>query len=228
MSEALLFPQVPVPAPHPRTGPGGLDRPAPARTPVIDRLRWADGRRVLVTSGRLDARDLAELKRAARFGSIEVRIRIPTPDRRLAGVLEPGAPPPALRFATLRLARRAGLTAGIVAGPLVPGVTANERDLVTLFAAARAAGAAFLMPEVAIPRAARQADLVTRLRRAYPRVAARFEVWRRTSRLAAEEERDRILELAGELGRRFGLPAEPGGARDPEHPGGQSRFAFAS
>ena len=182
---------------------------------------------MLVTSGRLDARDVAELARAARFGPIEVRFRIPTPDRRLAAVLEPGAPPPALRFACLRLVRRAGLTAGVVAAPLVPGVTANERDLVALFASARAAGAAFLAVEVAIPRAARQADLSARLRRAYPRVAARFEVWRRTSRLAPEEERDRILRLAGELARRFGLPSEPGGARDPERPGGQRQFAFA-
>ena len=228
MSEAFLFPEVPGPAPHPRAGPGGVSRPAPARASVIERLRWSDGRRVLVTSGRLDARDLAELRRAARFGPIEVRVRIATPDRRLAGVLEPGAPPPALRFATLRLARRAGLTAGVVAGPLIPGVTANERDLVTLFAAARAAGAAFLVPEVAIPRAPRQADLLVRLRRAYPRVAARLEVWRRTSRLAPEEERERILGLVQDLRRRFGLPEAPGGARDPEHPRGQRRFAFAS
>src|SRR5262245_56691912 len=108
MSEAFLFPEVPGPAPHPRAGPGGELRPAPARASVparrsvIDGLRWSGGRRVLVTSGRLDARNLAELRRAARFGPIEVRFRIPTPDRRLAAVLDRGAPPPALRFAALR------------------------------------------------------------------------------------------------------------------------------
>jgi DNA repair photolyase len=181
-----------------------------------------------LTSGRLEAREIGELVRATRFGPIEVRVRIPTPDRRLAAVLEPAQPPPALRFAVLRLARRAGLVAGVVAGPLLPGITANERDLVALFASARAAGAAFLVAEVAVPRAPREQALRARLRRAYPRVAARLEVWRRTSRLAPEEERNRILELTRELGCRFGLPGSPDGAHDPEHPGRQRRFAFAS
>lgn len=226
MNELSLFPGLSPAGPAPNAATDGI-RPAPVRAAVVDRLRWVGGRRVLVTPGRLDARDVAELARAARFGPIEVRVRIPTPDRRLAAVLEPGTPPPALRFATLRLARRAGLVVGVVAGPLIPGVTDHERDLVALFASARAAGAAFLTAEVAIPRASRQADLRFRLRRAYPRVAARLEVWRRTSRLAPEEERDRILGLAGDLGRRFGLPDSPDEARGPHHPGGQRRFAFA-
>lgn len=227
MIEASLFPELRRASPPPGA-PVVVPTQTVARSSVIDRLRWQNGRRVLLTSGRLDALDFGELARAARFGPIEVRVRIPTPDRRLAAVLEPGAPPPALRFATLRLARRAGLVAGVVAGPLVPGVTANERDLVTLFASARAAGAEFLVAEVAIPKAPREEALRQRLRHAYPRVAARFEVWRRTSRLAPEEERNRIFGLIGELGRRFGLPGSPAGARDPDHPRGQRRFAFAS
>jgi DNA repair photolyase len=182
---------------------------------------------VLTTTVGLCAAEIAELVRAARFGPIEVRFRIPTPDRRLAAVLDPRAPPPSLRFASLRAARRAGLAAGVVVAPLIPGVNTNETDLRELVARARAAGAAFVADEVVLPGRPRRDELSRVLRARYPRVAARFEVWRRTSNLPPADERARIGSLLDELRGRFGLPREAAGSVGPPGSGSQRRFGFA-
>ena len=194
---------------------------------MIDRVQWIDGRRVLTTSVGLAAAEIEELARAARFGPIEVRFLIPTTDRRLAAVLDPHAPPPSLRLASLRAARRAGLVAGVVVAPLIPGVNSNEADLRELVARAKASGAAFVADEIVLPGKPRRDELSRVLRARYPRVAARFEVWRRTSGLAPDEERARVGALLDELRGRFDLPREAPGTVGPPGSGSQRQFAFA-
>jgi hypothetical protein len=226
MMQPALFPEL---TPPPRRRCERRREPQPRRpTPaVIDRLRWIDGRRVLTTSVGLSSTDIAELARAARFGPIEVRFRIPTPDRRLAALLDPHAPSPTMRLASLRAARRAGLVAGVVVAPLIPGVNANDADLRELFARAKASGAAFVADEVVLPGRPRRDELSRVLRARYPRVAARYEVWRRTSARPPDEERARVAALLDDLRGRFGLPRTGGGETGPPGSGSQRRFAFA-
>jgi DNA repair photolyase len=194
---------------------------------VIDRLRWDGGRRVLTTTAGLSAADIAELADAARFGPVEVRFRIPTMDRRLAAVLDPHAPAPPLRLVSLRAARRAGLLAGVVAAPLIPGVTAAEAGLTELFARAKAAGALFVDDEIVIPGRPRRDELARLLRRRYPRVAARFEVWLRTSDRTPAEERIRIESALEALRARFRLPRRVSLGTAPQGDGRQIQFGFA-
>jgi len=182
---------------------------------------------VLVTRTGLRQAEIDELAAASRFGPIEVRHEIATPDRRLARVLEPHATSPSLRFASIRAARRAGLVAGLVVGPLIPGVNDNEADLRRLVAEAKRAGAAFVVAEIVVPGEERRAALVRELKRSYPRVAARHEVRRRTSSLSAAEERARIEAVVAELRRRFDLPRSADGPLGPPGSGLQRRFAFA-
>jgi DNA repair photolyase len=233
MIERSLFPELTTPDPRRRCAPRRERTPRPASRPrrtshVVDHLRFVDGRRVVVTNVGLRPAEIEELARAARFGPIEVRHRIPTPDRRLASILDPHAPSPHLRFVALRDARRAGLVAGVFVGPLIPGVNDHELDLRKLFAEARRAGAAFVAAEVATPGDRRRTELDRELRRRYPRVAARHEMWRRASSLTAHEERKRIEELFAELGRQFGIPSNAAGPVGPPGSEHQRRFSFAS
>jgi DNA repair photolyase len=238
MLDTPLLPGLTTPAPQRRCVPRDEPAPRPSserpsfdrrRTShVVDHLRFVNGRRVLTTNVGLRPDEIAELARAARFGPIEVRYRIATPDRRLAQILDPHAPSPYLRFASLRAARRAGLVAGVVVAPLIPGVNAHEADLRRLFADARRADAAFVAVEVATPSERRRAELVAELRRRYPRVAARHEVWRRTSSLSPHEERARIEAHVEELGRNCGLPRASDGPVGPPGSEHQCRFSFAS
>jgi DNA repair photolyase len=230
MLQSALFPGLTLP-PRGRCEPRREPQPRHRTPAVIDRLRWiavgAAARRVLTTNVGLSSAEIAELARAARFGPIEIRFRIATPDRRLAAILDPHAPPPSLRLASLRAARRAGLVAGVVVGPLIPGVTANEADLRELVAKAKASGAAFVADEVVLPGKPRRDELARVLRARYPRVAARFEVWRRTSSRPPGEERTRVESVLAELRARFDLPREAPVTVGPPGSGSQRQFAFA-
>ena len=98
-------------------------------------------------------RDLDLLRRIAAHSSISVNLSITTLRTRLARMLEPRAPRPDLRMNAVRELRRAGISAGVFAMPVLPGITDREEDLDALARAARDAGAQwfaarvlFLMP----------------------------------------------------------------------------------
>jgi hypothetical protein len=200
----------------------------------------SDPIRVLTLDRPLAPEETAELAAASgtsRSVLLEIRVRIPTVDRRLSAVLEPKGVAPARRFAALRALRRAGLTAGVLVAPLVPGIDDLERDLVELVARARSCGASFLAYEIESPDARRRTELLRLLRQRYPRVAARYEVHLATASLPPDREAERASAVVASLARRFGIALRPptgqfGAIRRParlaSEPGGQHRFAFAS
>ena len=100
---------------------------------------------VIVTKGALVRRDSALLVRLARRAGARVFVSIPFASAELARALEPGAPSPAERFATLRALSDAGVPTGLALAPLIPRL--NEHELPRLLERARSAGArhAFLV-----------------------------------------------------------------------------------
>jgi hypothetical protein len=185
---------------------------------------------VLTTSAPLTDHDLRDLARFARVAQVEVRFRIPSTDRRLAAVLDPTGPAPPLRFAGLRAARRAGLRAGVLIAPLVPGVNGIEVELRDLLVQSRASDSEFVESALDLPGPDRAAALLGTLRGRYPRVAARYEVWLRTAARSSGEDRGRVEALLADLGRRFRVPvgSRPGAAPHAPAPPWQRTFAFAS
>ncbi|MBS1813645.1 MAG: radical SAM protein [Acidobacteria bacterium] len=77
----------------------------------------------VVTKSTLIERDLDLLRAIDARNTLVVHITITTPDVELARKLEPRAPRPDLRFRTVRRLREAGIRAGILNSPLLPGIT---------------------------------------------------------------------------------------------------------
>jgi DNA repair photolyase len=77
----------------------------------------------IVTKSALIARDLRYLCEIARSNELTIHMTITTPDAALTRLLEPRAPRPDIRFATVRRLREAGLRAGVMCAPLLPGIT---------------------------------------------------------------------------------------------------------
>ncbi len=88
-------------------------------------------------------RDTDLLLRLARASSVRVCVSIATVDADLARRAEAEAPPPRARLAAVRRLRSAGIDAGVLAAPLLPGLSDDERSLDAIAAAARAHDAAF-------------------------------------------------------------------------------------
>jgi len=93
-------------------------------------------------------RDLDLLRRIAEKSALFVNMTVTTARSRLARLLEPRAPLPAVRLATVKQLREAGISAGVFASPLLPGITDREGDLEAVAEAAHEAGAQWFVSGV--------------------------------------------------------------------------------
>ena len=97
----------------------------------------------IVTKSTLIARDLDLLQEIAQRNRLSVACTVTTTNTRLARVLEPRAPRPDLRLRTLARMRQAGIRAGVMCSPLMPGITDSRKSIEAVAKAASAAGASF-------------------------------------------------------------------------------------
>jgi DNA repair photolyase len=95
----------------------------------------------ITTKSDLVARDAELLSRIARGNSVAVHVSITTLDERLARMIEPRAPRPALRLAAVRKLSESGLPVCVLAHPVMPLINDSEKNLDQVCAAAAENGA---------------------------------------------------------------------------------------
>jgi DNA repair photolyase len=95
----------------------------------------------IVTKNRLVTRDADLLGELTGHGAAAVFLSITTLDGGLARVLEPRAAQPAARLAALAELRRAGVPAGVLVAPVIPGL--NDHEIPAVLSAAAEAGASY-------------------------------------------------------------------------------------
>ena len=83
----------------------------------------------IVTKSALVARDIDVLKQISQRNEIFVNFTVTTTDAELARILEPRAPRPDLRLESLRKLREAGIGAGVICAPVLPGITDSPKQL---------------------------------------------------------------------------------------------------
>ena len=93
----------------------------------------------IVTKSTLVLRDLDILKIMAKQGLVKVSLSVTTLDHRLSNKLEPRAPTPMKRLATIRTLVDAGIPCGIIVAPIIPGL--NDHKLEGILASGSDAGA---------------------------------------------------------------------------------------
>lgn len=98
----------------------------------------------IISKSALISRDIDLLKEVAKSNKLTVHITVTTMNAKLARQLEPRAPRPDLRMRTVSEMREAGLRAGVMCSPLMPGITDSATSIRAVARAASAAGASFL------------------------------------------------------------------------------------
>lgn len=93
----------------------------------------------IITKSALILRDRDVLADLARHGCVSVHVTMTTLDAGLAGTLEPRAARPEHRLRVLRALRDAGVPAGVMIAPIIPGLT--EHEVPAILQAAAEAGA---------------------------------------------------------------------------------------
>ena len=121
-----------------------IERRARITRSILEIFARKSGYRLgIVTKSRLITRDIDLLAEIARHNTLVVNITITTADAALARKLEPRAPRPDLRFQAVRRLREAGIRAGVLCAPLLPGITDSEEALDGMARRAAEAGASF-------------------------------------------------------------------------------------
>ena len=112
---------------------------------VLERLARCEGLSVgIITKSALVARDIDVLRRLQQGNALEVYVSLITVDAELVRTLEARSPLPAVRLRGLAKLTAAGINAGLIVAPVLPGITDDVPGLEALFGAARDAGAKFL------------------------------------------------------------------------------------
>src|SRR5438309_2021157 len=112
---------------------------------VLERLARCEGLNVgIITKSPLVARDIDVLQRIGERSDLQVHVSLTTVDVGIIRRLEARSPMPVARLRALRRLTAAGIEAGLIVAPVLPGITDDVPHLEALFQAAREAGARFV------------------------------------------------------------------------------------
>jgi DNA repair photolyase len=96
----------------------------------------------IVTKNLLVTRDLDLLGELARHNAVSVYLSVTTLDPELRKIMEPRTSPPLARLSAIRQLSAAGIPAGVMVAPIIPGLTDHEMPAILKAAAEAGAGAA--------------------------------------------------------------------------------------
>jgi DNA repair photolyase len=177
---------------------------------ILEVLAEAEGLRLSITTkSDLVARDLDVLETIARRSSLHINVTITTMRPRLAQLLEPRAPRPDLRMQAVRKLADAGLTVGVFAAPVLPGITDHTSDLDALFQATAENGGQYLMVNPLFLKPCAQKQFLPFLEKEFPSFAASYRKRYEHNAYPRDGYRKRLDEVVAGLRRKYGLPSGP-------------------
>ena len=159
----------------------------------------------IVTKSALIARDLRLLCQIASTNELVVHITITTPDAALARLLEPRAPRPDIRFATVRRLREAGLRAGILCSPLLPGLTDTGPALDRMASLAKQARACFFHANPLFLKPCSKATYLAFIREHFPALEPIYEARYESDAFVPRAYAERCRDLLRAVCRKHGL-----------------------
>ena len=143
---------------------------------VLQRLTRCEGLSFgIITKSPLITRDCDLLVRLQEHNELQVHVSLITAEAALARKLEARSPVPGARLRALSRLVDAGVNAGLIVAPVLPGITDDIAHLDTLFAAAREAGARFVHAGALRLYAAVRDRFLPILGEHFPELVARYQ-----------------------------------------------------
>jgi DNA repair photolyase len=173
---------------------------------LLEVLAKQQGLRIgLITKSNLITRDIDLFRRIAEHNTLVLHITINSTDAALARKLEPRAPRPDLRFDAVRKLRDAGLTTGILASPLLPGINDTLQSLDAVASRAAAAGASFLGAHPLFLKSCSRPTWLSFVREHFPALITDYERRYATEDFASTEYRNKMSSRVTLVCRTHGL-----------------------
>lgn len=167
--------------------------------------RTEDLRLGIVTKSTLILRDSDLLQEIAKRHALSIHITVTTMDTRLARLLEPRAPRPDLRIWTVARLRQAGLRAGVLCSPLMPGITDARSSISAVAGAAKAAKASFFGSGPLFLKSCSQETFFSFVEQHFPKLLPMYKQRYGENAFVSPEYRKRAADLIASVCREHGL-----------------------
>jgi DNA repair photolyase len=173
---------------------------------ILERLVTTEGLELgITTKSPLVCRDIDALLELGRKHKVTVYISLICKNTRLIRCFEQRSPSPQARFRALSRLRDAGITAGINAAPVLPGVTDSVFEIEALMAAAKAAGANFVHPSVLRIYPSVRDEFLPVIEQHFPNLVPRYHAAYEHCRSAPSNYLDAIERRFKRLARKYGI-----------------------
>ena len=161
----------------------------------------------IVTKSNLVLRDVELLRRITEKNQLYVNLTITTVDANLARILEPRAPRPDLRLEAVRKLNEAGVPAGVICAPVVPGITDGPKALDALVRATKEAGGRYIYANPLFLKPCSAAIFLPFLEKEFPHLVENYRKCYASRAFLPPSYRKRISSLMSALRHKHGFPA---------------------
>jgi len=160
----------------------------------------------IVTKSNLVLRDVDVLQQIAQNNRLLVNITITTLKADLARILEPRAPRPDLRLEAVRELTGAGLNAGVICAPVLPGITDAPRDLENLVRATAKAGGKYIYANSLFLKPCAAAVFLPFLEKEFPQLVEGYRQRYEDRTFLSASYRKPLSQLMARLRQKYGIP----------------------
>ena len=172
----------------------------------------------IVSKSALIVRDIDVLRAVARRNHLTVCVTVTTMDTGLARVLEPRAPRPDLRIRALGRLSQAGIRAGVLCSPLMPGITDTPSSMRAVARAAAEAGARFFSSGALFLKPCSKPTFLAFVREYFPQLEKSYELRYGEKAFVSLEYNRRVRDLVSAMRREFRFDEKREDVAVPEEP----------
>ena len=160
----------------------------------------------IVTKSNLVLRDIDVLQRVAQGNRLSVNLTITTLNAELARILEPRAPRPDLRLEAMSKLNQAGINAGVICAPVLPGITDSPRDLEALVRATAQAGGKHIFANPLFLKPCSAAVFLPFLEKEFPSLVESYRQRYKDRAFLPKTYHQRLSQLMARLREKYGIP----------------------
>jgi len=172
----------------------------------------------IVTKSDLVLRDTEVLKEISDHNKLFVNLTITTLNADLARILEPRAPRPDLRLDAMRKLNEAGIDAGVICAPVIPGITDSPRDLEALVRATAGAGGKYIFANSLFLKPCSAAVFMPFLEAEFPHLVASYRERYKDRAFLPASYRKRLSQLMARLRQKYGIRSDYDRYSERSHP----------
>ena len=174
---------------------------------VLERLAREEGLAIgLITKSPLVRRDIDLFLEIQQRNRLSIYVSLITTDAKIIKLFEARSPMPHVRLNALKRLRDAGLNAGLIVAPILPGITDSVEQIRSLARAVKACGGRFAHPTPLRLYPALHRGFLPVVEKHFPALAPKYRRAYRGAGNAPRSYTDAIVKRFRQVAREYGVP----------------------